>query len=55
MEIRATKHDIRLYVTAEVKPRILKRRLRLRDLGLKGDIVEALINRARGMFRWAVC
>lgn len=49
IEVRATEHDIRLYVTAEVELRILKRRLSLRDPGLKDEIIEALTRGAGGI------
>ncbi|MCJ1245363.1 hypothetical protein MMC30_002567 [Trapelia coarctata] len=53
--ISARTSDIRLYVAAELEKRIRERKLRLRDRALKEHIMERLIERADGMFRWVVC
>ncbi|KAF5009576.1 hypothetical protein FDECE_4234 [Fusarium decemcellulare] len=53
--IVAHTEDIQLYVGAELEKRIQTRQLRLNDMSIKEEIMEALVSRAGGMFRWAVC
>lgn len=49
LQIEAHTVDIMEFVTSEIEDRIRKRRLRIDDLQLKGDIVEGLVNDAKGM------
>ncbi|EQB54693.1 hypothetical protein CGLO_05441 [Colletotrichum gloeosporioides Cg-14] len=49
IEIAAHKEDITEYVTAEIEERIRSRRLRIGNLHLKGEILQGLINGAKGM------
>ncbi|KAL0932846.1 ankyrin repeat protein [Colletotrichum truncatum] len=55
IEIAAHKEDITEYVTAEIEERIRNRRLRIDGPDLKGEILDGLINGAKGMFRWVAC
>ncbi|KAL2693920.1 hypothetical protein Neosp_000488 [[Neocosmospora] mangrovei] len=55
ISIEAHKEDIELFVRAEMEHRIQSNRLKLSNLKIKDDIVEELITRANGMFRWVVC
>ncbi|KAF4445481.1 ankyrin repeat protein [Fusarium austroafricanum] len=55
VEIAAHTEDIRLYVAAKLEERIARRELRLRDLTLKDQILDRLVNGAKGMFRWVAC
>ncbi|KAF5003089.1 hypothetical protein FDECE_10348 [Fusarium decemcellulare] len=55
VEIAAHTEDIRLYVASELEQRITRRELRLRDLDLKDQILNRLVDGAKGMFRWVVC
>ena len=55
VSIAATSVDLRLYVGAEIEARITKKsrkRLYITDPNLKGEIMDKLINGAKGMFRW---
>ncbi|KAI8317478.1 hypothetical protein K4K59_006740 [Colletotrichum sp. SAR11_240] len=49
IEIAAHKEDITEYVTAEIQERIRSRRLRISNLHLKGEILQGLIDGAKGM------
>ena len=49
VSIAANKIDLQLYVAYEIEARIRKRKLRLRDPGLKNVIMERLIEGAQGM------
>ncbi|KAI8237413.1 hypothetical protein K4K54_012823 [Colletotrichum sp. SAR 10_86] len=49
IEISAHKEDITEYVTAEIEERIRTQRLRIDSLDLKGEILQGLINGAKGM------
>ncbi|KAJ3549935.1 hypothetical protein NM208_g236 [Fusarium decemcellulare] len=53
--IAAHTEDIQIYVGAELEKRIERRQLRLNDTSMKEEIMETLVNRAKGMFRWVVC
>ncbi|KAH6893018.1 hypothetical protein B0T10DRAFT_604285 [Thelonectria olida] len=53
--IAAHTEDIQLYVGAELEKRIQSRRLLLSDMNMKDEIMDALVGRAEGMFRWVVC
>ncbi|KAF9767346.1 hypothetical protein IL306_000105 [Fusarium sp. DS 682] len=55
VEIAAHTEDIRLYVASELEQRITTRELRLRDLSLKDQIMNRLVDGAKGMFRWVAC
>lgn len=49
VEIAAHTEDITEYVTSEIEKRILNKSLRINDLNLKGEILESLIDGAKGM------
>lgn len=49
VEIAAHTEDITEYVTSEIEKRISNKSLRIDDLGLKGEILERLIDGAKGM------
>lgn len=49
IEISAHKEDITEYVTAEIEERIRTQKLRIGSLGLKGEILQGLIEGAKGM------
>ncbi|KAF4459942.1 ankyrin repeat [Fusarium albosuccineum] len=51
IEIAAHTEDIRLYVASELEQRITRRELRLRDLDLKDQILDRLVDGAKGMAR----
>ncbi|KAM0426320.1 hypothetical protein ACHAPT_008360 [Fusarium lateritium] len=55
IEIEAHTEDIQLYVASELEQRIASRKLRLRDLSLKDQIMMRLVDGAKGMFRWVAC
>ncbi|KAM0436823.1 hypothetical protein ACHAPT_002535 [Fusarium lateritium] len=55
ISIEAHKEDVELFVRAEMEQRIQNNRLKLSNLKIKEEIVEELITRANGMFRWVVC
>ena len=55
VSIAASNVDLRLYVGAEVEARVQKKsrkRLYINDPDLKGEIMDKLIDGAKGMFRW---
>ena len=55
VSIAATSVDLRLYVDAEIEERVQKKsrkRLYITDANLKGEIMDKLIDGAKGMFRW---
>lgn len=49
VEIAAHTEDVTEYVTSEIEKRISNKSLRIDDLNLKGEILERLINGAKGM------
>ncbi|KAK7433346.1 hypothetical protein QQZ08_000285 [Neonectria magnoliae] len=53
--IAAHTEDVRLYVRAEIARRIQSRQLELSEMVMKEEILDALVGRAEGMFRWVVC
>ncbi|KAH8786249.1 hypothetical protein BGZ57DRAFT_818295, partial [Hyaloscypha finlandica] len=53
--IAAMSLDLELYVACEVERRTKTGRLRIRDSALKGEVIQALINGADGMFQWVKC
>ncbi|KAF2811526.1 ankyrin [Mytilinidion resinicola] len=53
--IAAKSDDIRLYVGAEMDKRIQNRQLRITSLELRDEIMNRLVERAKGMFRWVAC
>ncbi|OTB08970.1 hypothetical protein M426DRAFT_130023 [Hypoxylon sp. CI-4A] len=55
ISIEAQTEDIKLYVASEIERRVQSRRLRLADMAMKDEILETLVTRAKGMFRWVVC
>ncbi|KAH8882457.1 hypothetical protein GQ53DRAFT_665922, partial [Thozetella sp. PMI_491] len=55
IEISAHSSDVKEYVSAELEERIRTNRLRVKDLQLKGEILQTLVEGAHGMFRWVVC
>ncbi|OTA61458.1 hypothetical protein K449DRAFT_395525 [Hypoxylon sp. EC38] len=55
ISIAAHEEDIRIYVGAELEKRIQSYLLRLQDMNMKDEIMEILVERAGGMFRWVVC
>ncbi|KAI1079048.1 ankyrin [Whalleya microplaca] len=54
-EIAAHTEDVTEYVTSEIEERMRTKRLRIKDLKLKGDILQGLVDGANGMFRWVAC
>ncbi|RSM03513.1 hypothetical protein CDV31_010444 [Fusarium ambrosium] len=55
IEIEAHTEDVQLYVATELEQRIGKKKLRLRDMALKDEILAKLVEGAKGMFRWVAC
>ncbi|CAG9990454.1 unnamed protein product [Clonostachys byssicola] len=55
IEIEAHTEDIQLYVASELDERIGSRKLRIRDMSLRGHIIAELVKGAKGMFRWVAC
>ncbi|OTA68801.1 ankyrin, partial [Hypoxylon sp. EC38] len=55
VDIEAHTEDIQLYVASELEKRTSSKKLRLRDLALKDQIMTQLVNGAKGMFRWVAC
>ncbi|RSL75369.1 hypothetical protein CEP51_010926 [Fusarium floridanum] len=55
IEIEAHTQDVQLYVATELEKRISKKKLRLRDMALKDEILAKLVEGAKGMFRWVAC
>ncbi|KAF4887570.1 Ankyrin repeat, PH and SEC7 domain containing protein secG [Colletotrichum fructicola] len=55
IQIAAHTEDITEYVTSEIQQRIDNKKLYLQDLSLKGEIVDSLVDGAKGMFRWVAC
>ncbi|KAK2609594.1 hypothetical protein N8I77_003090 [Diaporthe amygdali] len=55
VEIAAHTEDITEYVTSEIEKRIGNKSLRIDDLSLKDEILERLVEGAKGMFRWVAC
>ncbi|RSL96101.1 hypothetical protein CEP52_011687 [Fusarium oligoseptatum] len=55
IEIEAHTEDVQLYVATELEKRIGKKKLRLRDMALKDEILAKLVEGAKGMFRWVAC
>ncbi|KAK8113490.1 ankyrin repeat-containing domain protein [Apiospora sp. TS-2023a] len=55
IEIAAHKEDVREYVRAQLGDRIRRRRLHLDNPDLKEEILERLVDGAKGMFRWVAC
>ncbi|KAK7420773.1 hypothetical protein QQX98_002577 [Neonectria punicea] len=55
IELEAHTEDIQRYVLYELEERIKTRRLRLRDIAVKDQIMTKLISGAKGMFRWVTC
>ncbi|KAH7176955.1 hypothetical protein EDB81DRAFT_676006 [Dactylonectria macrodidyma] len=55
IELEAHTEDIQLYVASELEQRINSRKLRLRDMTLKDQIMVKLVEGAKGMFRWVAC
>ncbi|KAI0909632.1 ankyrin repeat-containing domain protein [Ustulina deusta] len=55
IEIEAHTEDIQLYVFTELEKRIESKQLRIRNPELKAEIVDRLVNGAKGMFRWVAC
>ncbi|KXH66162.1 hypothetical protein CSAL01_10427 [Colletotrichum salicis] len=55
IEIVAHTEDITEFLTSEIERRIRNRKLILKDLSLKAEILESLVAGARGMFRWVAC
>ncbi|KAF9877435.1 hypothetical protein CkaCkLH20_05135 [Colletotrichum karsti] len=55
VEIAAHTEDLQEYVATELNQRISSRKLRLKDLRLKDDIMTSLVKGAQGMFRWVAC
>jgi hypothetical protein len=49
LEIAAAQEDVRLFVSAELETRIARKELRLRNLRIKDDIRDELVNRSHGM------
>ncbi|CAI4214336.1 unnamed protein product [Parascedosporium putredinis] len=55
LQISATNDDVRLFVMGEMETRIQSRKLRNVGTKMKEEIVDTLITKARGMFRWVAC
>ncbi|KAI8680791.1 Helo-like-N domain-containing protein [Fusarium sp. Ph1] len=52
-EVEST--DVQLYVATELEQRIGKKKLRLRGMALKDEILVKLVEGAKWMFRWVAC
>ncbi|KAH0444708.1 ankyrin repeat protein [Colletotrichum camelliae] len=55
IEVAAHKHDIMEYVTAQIQERIRVGKLSAYDPELKAEIIQGLVDGAKGMFRWVSC
>ncbi|KAE9572344.1 hypothetical protein CGMCC3_g11654 [Colletotrichum fructicola] len=55
IDVAAHKHDIMEYVTAQVQERIRVGKLSAYDPELKAEIIQGLVDGAKGMFRWVSC
>ncbi|KAI1413183.1 ankyrin repeat-containing domain protein [Hypoxylon sp. FL1857] len=55
VDVAAHTEDIQLYVASELEKRTSSKKLKLRDLSLKDQIMIQLVNGAKGMFRWVAC
>ncbi|KAE8862439.1 hypothetical protein PTNB29_05001 [Pyrenophora teres f. teres] len=55
IEIAAHSKDLEHYVRAEIEDRVRTRKLRVKSNNLKDEIINQLVNRANGMFRWVAC
>ena len=55
ISIAAKSADLKTYFAAELQRRIDKGSLKLRNPSLKEHIMERIVNKADGMFRWAAC
>ncbi|KAH7070026.1 hypothetical protein FB567DRAFT_564797 [Paraphoma chrysanthemicola] len=55
IEIAAHTEDLQHYVRTEMAERIKRKKLRLKSNDLKDEIVDQLVSRADGMFRWVSC
>ncbi|KAK7963448.1 ankyrin repeat-containing domain protein [Apiospora saccharicola] len=55
IEIAAHKDDISDYVKAQLEDKIRKGQLLLNNPKLEEEILETLVNGAKGMFRWVAC
>ncbi|PMD42182.1 hypothetical protein L207DRAFT_424605 [Hyaloscypha variabilis F] len=58
LDIAAQSEDLKLYVAAEIDARLKrfgKNQLRIKSPELKAHILETLVDRADGMFRWVAC
>ncbi|KAI1771159.1 ankyrin [Hypoxylon cercidicola] len=53
--VAAHTEDVEEYVAAEIEERIRTKRLHIDGPELKGEIMQGLINGAKGMFRWVAC
>jgi hypothetical protein len=49
LDVEAYKDDVRLYVAAEIQSRIQSKRLRLRNMAIKDEIMHVLIDKNGGM------
>jgi len=49
ISIAASSDDVRLYAGAEMEHRIQTRRLRITSMGLKDEILNRLVDKAKGM------
>jgi len=50
LEIEAQRDDVRLYVATEIESRIQSKKLRLRNMALKDEILHALVDENGGMY-----
>ncbi|KAI1371926.1 ankyrin repeat-containing domain protein [Hypoxylon crocopeplum] len=55
VDVEANTEDIQLYVASELEKLISSKRLRLRDISLKDQIMGQLLQWCKGMFRWVAC
>lgn len=55
ISIAAQNADLRLYVSAQLEERQSTRRLRIKSPSLNDEILERLVEKAGGMFRWVAC
>ncbi|KAF2686819.1 ankyrin [Lentithecium fluviatile CBS 122367] len=55
IEIAAQTRDLDHYVRSDMEQRINNKRLRLKSVELKEEIVKQLVSKAQGMFRWVSC
>jgi adenosine deaminase len=49
IEIAAYREDLQLYVAAEIEARVQARKLRIKSMSFKDEVIEAIVNKSEGM------